>query len=375
MSARKPGPLAALLLGGALLACTAPTRPPAMARAAEVGASPAAVEAETWAPQAHGHAKQLEQRAEEALAEGDAARAALLAEQAIAAHEHAWVLTRLARAERRRLSAEAELTEQRRALEALQAEQQRLSAEAAGLELQVQAAGGALPAAARATSTAERQPARRQATAALATQARLLCVGVRLLGEASRVEQLVARLDELERSLASSPASAPLETAASLRADCLAALSEVRRRNVAPAAQAPRAAASARHAPPPADVVLDQLSAIGATPSRDERGVSVALRSLFGGDGNLTADARQELASIAKVVDAHPDFPLMLVGHGDGRDMARQLAALQTELGRNGAVAVEVQSAGDRLPLLPPSSAAARERNARIELIFVAPGF
>ena len=52
---------------------------------AEVRGSPAAVEAEQWAPQAHAHALELEERAERALNDGDDAGAALLAEQAIAA--------------------------------------------------------------------------------------------------------------------------------------------------------------------------------------------------------------------------------------------------------------------------------------------------
>ena len=373
MSASQRCSLARLLLGAALVSCAAPTRPPAMARAAEVASSPAAVEAETWAPQAHARAKQLELRAEEALAGGDPDAAALLAEQAIAAHEHAWALTRLARAERRRLAAEAELADQRKALEALQVEQQRLSAEAAGLELQARAASGALPAAR--GNGAEPLAARRQAAAALATQARLLCVSARLLGETQRVDAVAPRLDELERALGASSAAPPLDTAAALRRECLQIISDVRHRNVAPAARAPEPAPGNGAAPLPADVVLDELSAIGATPSRDERGVAVSLRGLFGADGGITTAAREQLAGIGKVVDAHHDFPLLLVGHGAARDLDRQLAAVKSELGRNAAVPIAVEGAGERLPLVPPGSASARERNARIELVFVAPGF
>lgn len=375
MSAVRLRSLAALLLAAELASCTPPARPPQLARAAEVAASPAAAEAEAWAPQAHAHAKRLEQRAEEALAGGDSDGAALLAEQAIAAHEHAWALTRLARAERRRLAAETELAQQQQALEALRVEQQRLSAEAAGLELRARAAGGALPTAAGLAPGTDQLAARRQAAAALATQARLLCVGARLLGEGQRVEGILPRLDELERTLANGPAGATLDTAASLRRECLQIISDVRHRNVAPAAQAPRPAANAPRAPLPADVVLDELSAIGTTPSRDERGVAVSLRGAFGADGVITAAARQELASIGKVVEAHRDFPLLLVGHGAGRDIERQLDAVKAELGHAGSGPIEVQAAGERLPLLPPGAAGARERNTRIELVFVAPGF
>lgn len=378
MSSRWRRSAAALFAASALLAalaaCGAPARPPQLARAAQVAASPASAEAETWAPQAHARAQQLEQRAEEALAGGDADAAALLAEQAIAAHEHAWALTRLARAERRRLGAEAELAQERRALEALRQEQQQLAAEAAGLELRARAAGGTLPVTLPAGNGGAPRVARREAVAALGTQARLLCVAARLLGEVQRVDAVVQRLDALERSLSSGAPGATLESAAALRRECLQIISDVRHRNVAPAANA-RPAPNSGRAPLPADVVLDELSAIGATPSRDERGVAVALRGLFGADGSITSGARQELASIGKVVDAHRDFPLLLVGHGPGRDLDQKLAAVKSELSRGGAITVETQVAGESLPLLPPASAGARERNARFELVFIAPGF
>ena len=78
-------------------ACAPAPRPLLLAKVAQVRTSPAAQEAETWAPQAHAHALELEQRAEHAATAGNTAAAEILAEQALAAHEHAWVLTRLAR--------------------------------------------------------------------------------------------------------------------------------------------------------------------------------------------------------------------------------------------------------------------------------------
>ena len=93
------------VLGLWLSACATASRPPIMAQVEQVRMSPASVEAQIWAPQAHAHAIALEQRAERALAQGDSTSAELLAAHTVAAHEHAWVLTRLARAERRRLDA------------------------------------------------------------------------------------------------------------------------------------------------------------------------------------------------------------------------------------------------------------------------------
>jgi outer membrane protein OmpA-like peptidoglycan-associated protein len=377
-----------------------------MARAAQVRSSPAAAEAETWAPQAHARALALEQRAEQAFQNGNAEEADLLAEQAIAVHEHAWVLTRLARAERRRLDAQAELDEQRRALGELQAQHQRLAAEAAALELRSQVLESALPLPPHEASAPERQRARRRAAETLSAQARLLCVGARLLGERERVAALILRLDALDSTLESAAGSRLLEAATELRAECLAVISAVRRQNSAPAAHsrgpgpagsavavapattgtrvtvADRAATPVTVAPPgpiPADMLLDELSAAGAAPSRDERGVAVSLRELFGSDGSLTETARAELARYGQVAGRHPDFPVLLVGHsasaGGKGDVERQLAAVSSALTSSGVSKVEVWSVGDREPLLPPRSPTARVRNQRIELVFVAPGF
>lgn len=410
-ASRTPRWLPACALSFGVVSCGAPARPPAMARMAEVHAAPATAEAETWSPQAHAHALELEARAEAALRDGDADRAAALAEHAIAAHEHAWVLARLARAERRRLDAEKELAEQRRALGELRAQHQQLSSDAAALELRAEVARSGLPAFSQEAPPAERREARRRAVAALAAQARLLCVSARLLGEEQSVAPVLARLDELDRQLESG-AEAKLEQAMELRSRCLDAISAVRRENAAPAARpdsggppASSGAPSARAASPtvsasptastdpagaerspraraasplPADVLLDELSAAGAAPSRDERGVAVSLRELSGPDGKLSERARAELERLVRVSEAHPDFPVLLVGHSAGGSTAevdRQLQLLRAALADAGVSRLAVESVGDRQPLLPARSPAARARNQRIELVFVAPGF
>jgi outer membrane protein OmpA-like peptidoglycan-associated protein len=386
-----------------------------MARVAQVRSSPAAAEAQTWAPQAHAHALALEARAEETLRNGDAETADLLAEQAIAAHEHAWVMTRLARAERRRLEAEADLDAQRRALGEVRAQQQRLAAEAAALELRSQVLESALPVPPHDAAAPERQRARRRAAEALSAQARLLCVGARLLGERDRVEPLIARLDQLDRQLDAAAGATLLDAATELRAECLAVISAVRRQNAAPtshssgpgpagassspgASSAPSSpgavgagspgAVSERSAarpavavrgPIPADLLLHELSAEGAAPSRDERGIAVSLRDLFAADGSLTEPARAELARYGQVASRHPDFPVLLVGHGASArgadEVERRLATVSSALAGLGVSKIEVWSVGDREPLLPPRSPAASARNQRIELVFVAPGF
>lgn len=371
-------------LAGFVLCCAAcaPTpRPALLEKVAEVRTSPAAREAEAWAPQAHAHALELEKRSQRALAAGDIAGAEILADGSLAAHEHAWVLARLARAERRRLAADGELTEQQRALSELQAQEQRLSAEAADLELRARVVKSALPLALHEAAGLERSEARRKAAAALSTQGRLLCVAARLLGEADAVKDPIARLDELDRELEAGKAPQALETATELRGLCLRVISEARRRRslvIPPVPTTANATAAAAPLPVPADLVLAELSAKGQLPARDERGVSVVLRDLFAADGSLTQVGRAQLQQLGATAKAHPDFPLLLVGHTASPEakpaMDRQLAALGSELASLGLEHVSAHDAGPRQPLLPPQLPRARERNQRIELVFVAPG-
>jgi outer membrane protein OmpA-like peptidoglycan-associated protein len=127
----------------------------------------------------------------------------------------------------------------------------------------------------------------------------------------------------------------------------------------------------------PADSLLAELSAAGAEPSRDDRGVSVALRNAFASDGSLTDAARAVLGRLSQVATTHPDFPVLLVGHAGSpvapADSERRLATVSAELARLGVSRVEARDAGQRLPLLPDGIPSARERNDRIELVFVAP--
>ncbi|MEY4548577.1 MAG: hypothetical protein RL685_4772 [Pseudomonadota bacterium] len=362
----------------ALAACAHTPRSALLDKVSEMRGAPASKEAETWAPQVHAHAIELEKRAQQAQAAGDVPAADILAGGALAAHEHAWVLARLARAERRQLAAQAELDEQRRALSELQTQEQRLRAEAADLELRARVVKNALPLAAHEAASPERAEARRKAAAALATQGRLLCVAARMLGEADAIKEPLARLDELDRELEAGKGTRALETATELRSQCLRVISGVRRRQSRASEPARNVAGTPVVGSVPADLVLAELSAAGQGPARDERGVAVVLRDVFGSDGSLSAAGRAQLQRLGETAKAHPDFPLLLVGHTSGSAarpaMDRQLATLTSELQGLGIERVAAHDAGARQPLLPPQLPRARERNQRIELVFVAPG-
>lgn len=365
-----------------LVGCASQPQSPVLLQAREVQNAPASLEAEVWAPQAREHALQLEERAEGELARGNVVAAESLAEHAMAAHERAWVLTRLARAERRRANAEAELSEFGRTLDELRAQQQRLSAEAVGVELRSQAVRGALPTRVADVPEPERREARRHAAEALALQGRLLCVGARLLGEKQAATDAFARLDALDKLIAGGGGAAALEEAVQLRASCLDLISARRRERQqsgaeTPTGKAPSAGRGAEAVLP--DMLLTELSALGVSPSRDDRGVGVTLRDMLNDEGALREQRRSEVARFAAISKSHPEFPVLLVGHAGGGERAgattQLLSRLASELQSFGVPAVEVVDAGQRQPLLPPDLPRARERNARVELIFVAPTY
>src|SRR5262249_42190114 len=149
---------------------------------------------------------------------------------------------------------------------------------------------GAMPLAAHGAASPERRAARAAAAAALSSQARLLCVAAGMLGGQGAVSKELAQLDELDAQLPKRPQDDPPQGAMSWRAACLSRMTDERQRR--PASDAPHA-----------DALLSELSAAGAAPSRDDRGVVVVARDLFekGGTLSTTGQARLErLAGIAK---------------------------------------------------------------------------
>jgi hypothetical protein len=324
----------------------------------------AVVDARQSAPQAYARAELLRQRSDQAFAEGDAIGAQILAEQAMAAYLRATVEARLTKAEAR--LAEAAVLEQKQSerLAQLSAEQQRLSAEAADLELRVKVARDAEPLAKNEPASPEREKARREAARSIVTQGSLLCVAARLVepGRAS-LAPLLGKADELRAKLATA-APAPVDEATALRSDCLRELTLARR---------PRAQANPSRGE--SDALLAELSRADFLPFRDDRGVIVTLRSMREG-GKLAGKAAEKLADLGRVAKQHPDFPVLVVVH-DARAGAKDdgLGAQAVEaLKAAGATRVEARSAGSTSPVVPPDRNGAAARNERLEIVFVSPG-
>lgn len=341
-------------------------------------------EAQTLAPQAFAVADEALRLAKEADAKGDSLAAELHAERAIAAYNDAIALARLARATQDEGAATESLARASERGQRYAADRKAIDREAEDLEKQLRIAREAqLPGPSGLATDAERERARLVATQALVTQARLLCSAARLVSaQAPGLPEAEIAVSTLEKQLSSGArTSAPIDPAARARASCLAALSKARR-------AAPTDA-------DPTDALLAALSQAGVAakpagatapfdlaPARDERGVVVTLRGVWRGNG-LTPEAESALKDLGRVAGAHPTFGVQVVVHDGAPPSAAETAADQKRgeaaskaLADGGAAAarIKVELAGARAPVVDPQDAKRRERNARLEIVFVAPG-
>jgi len=351
-------------VGLVLLGCASLPRPQVVTEADRVAQTPAAEEARVLAPQAHAHALQLQGRAEAAYQAGDLAGSQILGEHAIAAMNRAFMLARLVKAQKRLDDANATLAKNQERLAQLDEQAQRITAEADNLELRVKVLRDAQPLATPTAASPERERARAAAARALLSQARLLCLSTRLL-EPKRpgVNEQLAKVDALETSLAKDT-NADLNAATEARSACLKELTLVRRPRLLEA---------------PAEGLTDTLlEALTKTEKfyafRDDRGVVIVLRDVLAADGKPTAAGGEQLEALARVAKAHPKFPVLVVSHSaSGSSDRRELDAIVAFLVSKGAPSVQSHAAGDAQPVAPPKRAGARERNTRVEIVFISP--
>ncbi len=342
-----------------LFGCAAAPRPALLSQADATRLAPRVQASEKGAPQAFLGAEDLWQQAQKAYENGDMAQSELLSEQAIAAYEHAVVLARLAAAIGRSSTASSALLGAQKEVLSLDQNAKELEVEVLDLEARAKVARDALPPPKSEPATPERERARQKAAQALLTQARLLCVSARLL-DPGHPDAPKADLEEVTRlELVAAPA--PIDQARRVRARCLQLLSEVRRPKVR---QNPQGFA--------AEGLLTELSEAKFGPFRDDRGVVVTLREVFGSGNLLAADTDEKLAALGRIAKAHPEFPVLVVLHTAG-DKPRDGGMLLTKLNEAGASNVTLDAAGSTLPVAPQSEPGAAKRNERVEIVFVSP--
>ncbi len=340
-----------------------------MAEVERLRAGAGAKDAAELAPQAFARADGERQLAKKASSDGDDTAASIYAERAIAAYSHAFVLARLARATR-------ELTESNVALAAAKEQERQLSTSRATVERegdeldkQLKIARETLAPAPSGPADPAREAARLVAARALATQGRLLCGAAHLLSPAvTGLVDAEKALDDLDKQLERAK-TAPIDPSARARATCLTVLTRARR--------AAEGSGSGQ-----ADALLTELSqTAGWDPARDERGVVVTIRNAFKGAA-ITLEAETRLKELGRVAAAHPAFAVQVVIHdastpsaADALINGKRGEATSAALVSGGATAgrVKVELAGARAPLVDPSDAARRARNARLEVVFVSP--
>ena len=358
---------ASMLCVVALTGCASIPRPTVLAEVDRIAKSKKATESRRSAPQAYAHAQALREKAGQAHESGDSAAAQIFGETAIAAHEHSFVLARLAEAERRRVKAEATVADHQEQLARLDGQQQKYAAEADAYELRSKVERDAIPRVPNPPTDPKRERARLDAARGLASQARLLCVAARLLsGNTKSLTKQFLALDQLSAKLRQAPRATPIDDAISARAHCLSSLTAARRPAIS---EVPEQSVSS-------DLLTDLSQSPGLDLRRDDRGVVITLRDTFRGR-SLNADAAEIIARLGAVSKAHPNFPILVVLHTANRKRVgmdrTQLAAVTDALKKAGAVRVEAQNAHNSQPVAVSGSRRAARRNTRVEVVFISP--
>ena len=108
----------------------------------------------------------------------------------------------------------------------------------------------------------------------------------------------------------------------------------------------------------------------------------VTLRSAFKGE-RLTPEAEASVKDLGRVAAAHPSFAVQVVVHDAQAPSAAESAtnqkrgeAIVQALTAGGAAAakVKVEQAGAKAPVVDPKDTRHRDRNARVEIVFVSSG-
>lgn len=368
-----------LMLLLAAAACGGAGAKSGLAKLSDADRARAALEgkdAQVLAPQVFAEGDQALRAAREAEKAGDREAAELYAERAVASYQHAVMLARLARATEARTLSEDALAKKSDEVTRFSAARLAAEREADDLERQIKIQREAIAPTASGPADPAREKARLVAAHSLAVQARLLCSAARLVSDkAPGLTEAETATGDLEKKLASlgPKEAAPIDAASRARAACLGALTKARR-------------ASASPDPDAADTLFGELSRSAdpksperLAPSRDERGIVVTLHGVFKGEA-LTPEATATLKDLGRVAAAHPTFSVQVVVHDAAAPSANEASA---DARRGDAVAkalhdggassakTKVEQAGARIPLFDPADAKRREKNARIDVVFV----
>lgn len=332
-------------------------------------------DAQTLAPQAFAEAEAALKAAKDAEAKGDTTSAELHGERAVAGFQRAVALARLARATEEEASAKDALARATEQMQKWSAQRKTAEREADDLEKQLKISREAEAPAKSGPTDPDREKARLVAAQALTAQARLLCSAARLVtAQAPGLADAETTVADLEKKLEASPKPAPIDPAARARSACLTSLTKARRASGPSSDKVDALLAELSQSSDP-----KAKSATDLAPSRDERGVVVTLRNVFKGE-KLAPESEATLKDLGRVAAAHPTFAVQVVLHdatapsaADTQANTRKGEAISTALKAGGAAAakIKVEQAGAKAPVVDPKDAQRRDRNARVEVVFV----
>lgn len=376
----------AALLSLVLLACGGSRASEPLTAASRLSASPGAARARSLAAPEYREARAALAAAKRAQADGRDAEADRLAleagvlfEVAIAAAQANHARSRIADSERAAQEAERERDQNNAAR---RAEENRIAALVKQQEIdrilveeraRAEQDERGRPRTS-AEETRERAQRARRAAEEMLVRARVILIAAEALFGANAAEDAAVAaarrsVAEAEGAASADPAAA-FAAASSARAKADDALSAARRAATDRAGQARLRAEDA--------ALLEEAGAAGVlSPREDARGVVVVVRGVFEGRGSTVAD-RSALEIVARLARAHAAYPIVVEGHSAaGRnvqalsaDRARAVVEALVALGVEGP-RLRAVGLGASRPLAPEELTGARERNERLEIVFV----
>jgi len=358
-----------VLLAVGLSACAGSNKREPSSPADAAWDTPAAREAQEFAPQAHAAAEKLRAEARTLESQGNKDEAAVVSEQASVGYQEAFAIARGVKAEQRLQKAQAELGRATARLALLDQRQSVAQADAEALGLRARVALDTVPVGDVEKLSPERALARRAAASQLTSEARGLCMATRLLDpKVPALDALDQELTLLDQQIGVGSIQKDLyPRAIKARSACLNELTQVRRPVTK---KAPEAGTSDRLL-----TILTETNQLFAF--RDDRGVVVNVLDPVSGPGALRDPAKSVVELLGKTARAHPEFPLLVVVHtakkGQEKSAEQTQKTIVDALRAAGAPAVTVQMAGAAEPVVDRRVPQAEKQNTRVEIVFVTP--
>lgn len=131
-------------------------------------------------------------------------------------------------------------------------------------------------------------------------------------------------------------------------------------------------------------IMADAARIPSVTSRIEQRGLFISMRDLFQGQKTtVRGDKMVAIMEMAKIINNYPDFKILIEGHTDNKGKAAKLMEISenraqtvaSTLGKEGVAVARISTAGKggTEPIDDNSKKAGREKNQRVEIIFLRP--